>query len=111
MEWKDLEEEVSFYMTIKCTEIMLESGTRLKFYCFYYGWSETFRFLFYKILLILFSLIHVFNIWSGNCWKIREGHKLLYGGQRDFFKKMFYVICKSWKLKMILEFPKEVHTY
>lgn len=37
MEWKDLEEEVSFYMTIKCTEIMLESGTRLKLYCFYYG--------------------------------------------------------------------------
>ena len=37
MELKDLEEEVSFYMTIKCAEIRLESGIELKFYCFSYG--------------------------------------------------------------------------
>lgn len=54
MEWKDLEEEVSFYMTIKCTEIMLESGTGLKFYCFCYGWSETFRFLFLQNFIYSF---------------------------------------------------------
>ena len=37
MELKDLEEEVSFYMTIKCAEIRLESGIEFKFYCFCYG--------------------------------------------------------------------------
>lgn len=41
--------------------------------------------------------------------KLEKGTTCLREGKEIFFL-MFYVICKSWKLKMILELPKEVNT-
>lgn len=65
MELKDLEEEVSFYMTIKCTKekLGLNLAPNLSFTVFLLQGNLL---EFSKTSFILLSLIYVPNIWNGN---------------------------------------------
>ena len=93
MELKDLEEEVSFYMTTKCAEkkLGLNLALSLSFTVFAMGKLVDFSFKFHLSfcpcsMFLIFGMVIIEKLEKDtDC--LREG--------KGIFKKMFYVVNKS----------------